>query len=544
MFVLAVLLAALPALPASTTSTTAPVAPAFQGDRIFPEVVQYDLTLIVDTESREIVGHATVEIRAAKEPLEEVRFSLNNLLKIDEVRDGKRKLNPLAGDRIAEGKAWTVKLQPTLKAGESREIHFDYHGEGSNPGSGDSDWMGIMLVREDEVRMSHQSQWYPIVPLDDRARAKISAPTRLKLVLPRGMESLGPGQRGLIEKQKKQEIHHWESQGAVRASILAGAYEEQIVKSGKQQVRVLSFKEHKRGAKLWGQEAANALKTFSKLFGDLGKRSYGIAEMHVTNRKKSYNYEADGFSVYDSVLFDGRAPDTRKIAHEVAHLYFGGAVDAYGNAERFLTESMAEAAAFVYLEESEGQEAAQEAAKRAGERYFRSSGKEDALFDADFNSPRYYQVVYGKGALALRTLRHWVGPEDFDKLVKGFVADCLASQAHPTIGSFLQALRKEFGETIDHWEDDWLRRTGSPKYSLEFELEPQGGRKTRIHGFAIQEGKIYRNPLELGLVSKSGKRSVIEIRPQDSRMRFEAVVPHDIEEVVIDPRFLMLTKRD
>lgn len=510
-----------------------------------PEVLHYDLQLSVNPETREISGSAGIELAARRGTLSEVRFALNNSFSLDEVREGTRKVRALAGKRIAEGKEWRVKLIPALEAGEKRVIHFEYHGKGVDPGAGDSDWMGIVLVRENEIRMSHQSQWYPIVPLDDRARAKLSAPTTLRLSLPRGMQSLGPGELIEIEKRKAIEIHHWNSEGPVRASLLAGTYEEQVVKAGKQRVRVLTFEGHERGGKRWAEEAARALETFRRLYGDLGKRTYGLAEMKVRNRKNSYNYEADGFSVYDSVLFDGRAADARKIAHEVAHLYFGDAIDAYGAGERFMTESMAEAAAFVHLEESEGEAAAIDAARLAGSRYLGNRGEESDLATADFTSPRYFEVVYGKGALALRLLRAWVGPAEFDKALRGYVEECRDGKQVPGLGSFLNAMQGEFGKPIDEWEDDWLRRSGFPQYSVvELERASAGGKRVRVGGWLEQEGELYHNPVELGMVSKNGKQTVIELRPRDKRLRFEAVVPHDVERVVIDPRCLVLIERD
>jgi hypothetical protein len=508
------------------------------------ELLNYDLHLVVRPESREVVGRATVELLARGGPLETLRFALNAGFELDEVREGKRKLDPLQGDRIAEGRAWTVRFVPPLKTGERRSVHFEYHGQGVDPGSEDPDWMGVVLVREDEIRMSHQSQWYPIVPLDDRARAKLAAPTTLELVLPRRMESLGPGELEGTRLTKAAEVHRWVSRRAVRPSIVAGRYQAQVVKAGKQRVRVLSTEAHRQGAKLWAEEAARVLDVFRRVYGDLGQRTYGLSEMHVRNRLRSYNYEADGFSVYDGVLFDGRVPDTRKIAHEVAHLWFGASVDSYGPGERFLVESTAEAAAFVYLEEREGARAASEAAALASQRYFQASGEESAVVATDFASPRYVPVIYGKGALALRSLRSWMGDVEFDAALRGWIADCMAGTALPSLGSFLASLRAAGGEVVDTWASDWLQRPGFPKYSLEYETEPEGGQRTRVTGFLIQEGELYHNPVELGLVSDKGRTSTITVTPRDGRMRFEAVVSHTVERVELDPNHLLLIDRD
>ena len=111
-------------------------------------------------------------------------------------------------------------------------------------------------------------------------------------------------------------------------------------------------------------ESLDAIVALRKLLGGPAAGGYGVAEMRVRNRSRSYNYEADGFSVYDSVLFDGRDPDPRKVGHEVAHRWFGGIADPVGDGERFLTESLAEAAAWWYAEHRDGPDAARSGAAR------------------------------------------------------------------------------------------------------------------------------------------------------------------------------------
>jgi len=174
-----------------------------------PEVVSYGLWLEVEPESREIRGKASVDVISLGGDLEAIQFSLNEHLKIASLHVDDRKVNARRGDRIAEGRGWLVPLKPSLTFGETRAITFEYHGTGIDPGQKDSDWMVILLVREDETRMSHQSQWYPIVPLDERARA------------------------------------------------------------GKQRVRVLAFPDHLEGAKTWGSEAAEAIGVLEYVFGKL-----------------------------------------------------------------------------------------------------------------------------------------------------------------------------------------------------------------------------------------------------------------------------------
>ena len=507
-------------------------------------LLSYGLRLEVDPVGGAILGVAELELQAREGELEELVVALNRGLTLDSVTVGKRAGKPLKGSRVAEGQAWTIPLVPPLAKGKARTLRFVYHGDGVDPGPKEPDWMGVLLVREDEIRMSHQSQWYPIVPTDDAARTKLSAPTTLDLVLPMGFASLGPGELVEVVEEEGREVHRWRSRDPVLPSILAGDYIVQEVIAGAQTIRALSFPGHEDGARRFAQEAAQAVRTLERFYGDLGGRSYGLAEMRVRNRKRSYNYEADGFSVYDSVLFDGRDPDPKTIAHEVAHLWFGGQLDPSGEGERFLVESMAEAAALRYVQEEYGDAAEISAAERVAGRYFANPGDERSVLETDFGSPRYAQVIYGKGALALRSLRAWAGPEDYDEALYDYLRRCADGKAAANLESFLAAMKKALGDKVDDWEKDWLRRSGAPSYEIEFTTKRLGGGRTRVTGHLIQTPRNYRSSVELGLVSSSGQTAHIRVLPREGRSRFEAVVQQDVTEVVLDPRYYALCERD
>jgi hypothetical protein len=517
----------------------APVACARAQEPAFA-VERYDLLLRVDTATKRVTGEATVTIQAGNGPLQSAAFSLNEILGVKSVRRDGKEVKVERGERVAEGRALGVVLDPALEPRQSCKLVFTYEGIGLDPDAKGQDWMGILLVRDDEIRMSHQSQWYPIVARDPQARSKIAAPATLALDLPAGMQSLGPGVLEGVKKQKGREVHTWKSERPVHPSLIAGTYKAQTVKRGKTSVRVLASADHASGAKAWAEEGARALETLQEKLGKLDVASYGMAEMHVRNRDRSYNYEADGFSVYDAVLFDGRAPDAKKIAHEVAHLWWGGAVDASGPGERFLTESMAEHSAWLCVEAQSGADDARAAALAAGKRYAGSPGKEDSLAEADFGSPRYTQVVYAKGAFALRTLRAWLGAAEFDEGVRAYLTAAQSAGGVASLEGFLSAMKAQSGAKVSAWEQDWVRRAGQPEYEVEIVEQTPG----TLRGKLVQKGDLYRNPVELELKLVAGKPVVITVEPTALEHAFEASVGGKVESIAIDPRAHVLFARE
>ncbi|MFT7668986.1 MAG: hypothetical protein ACI8X5_001686 [Planctomycetota bacterium] len=508
-----------------------------------PEVLRQDLQLRIYPQTGLIKGAATIEITARDGDLSSVRFTLNESLEIDSVIDGEHNRRPRRGNRLGVGRAVTIKLTPPIAVGTSRALTFEYHGKGSAADEDERDWAGLLVVRADEIRLASESQWYPQIPLDDSAHSVLAGLTTLELSLPPGMESLGPGKFVGTSVEDEVVVHNWMSKRALRPSLVAGNYDVQNVRAAGRDIRILSFAGHEEGAKLWAQGVGRAIEDLSMAYGELGYESYSICERRVLNPKNPDRFEASGLSVFDDVQFGGHEVDSMAIAHDVAHLWFGAEFDAYGEAEEFLTESMALAAALVSLEVGEGQAAATEAAKLLSEHYWRDPGKELSVLETNPDAPRHAAVIHAKGVLALRSLRFLSGEEEFDEVLRKLIGSCAQGKTQPTLDSLLEALRSKFGEGVDDWVREWLSRPGAPNYAITYKVEPMG-KQTRVSGFLTQKGDLYRTPIEVGVRSSSGRTTYIMIRPRDRRMIYQAVVPHDVAGVEIDPRYHLLFERE
>ncbi|MEW6071995.1 MAG: M1 family aminopeptidase [Planctomycetota bacterium] len=511
-------------------------------DGSFPvELTGYTIRVEVDPAARRIAGTAAVGVVALENGVTTIPFALNAALQIVSIREGEEEVPFAEGQRIAEGRAIALAPASPLVPKKPRTFTFSYAGEGVDPGPGDPDWMGILLVRPDEIRMSHQAQWYPIVPRDESARSVLTAPVEIELALPAGMVSLGPGRHGGVRTADRREVHLWSSAVPARASLLAGAYEVQELKTGRRELRVLAFPDHRDGGRKWAVEAGRSLEFHEKRLGKVKEAYYGIAEMHVRNREKSYNYEADGFAVFDSVLFDGRDADPAKVAHETAHLWWGGEIDPVGPGERFLTESLAEFSALVYLEEAKGEEAAAAAARERIDRYGRNPGEEHPLAVASFASPRYQPVVYAKGPMALRTLRFWAGEKDFEAGLALYIKRFRAGKVAPGLDDFLAAMRSKCGAQIDRWAAEWLERPGAPQYVVKYTMAGDLAGPLSVTVQLLQRGDIYTNPVEVDVILQNGGTERVLLEPRGAEATQTVFIPALVERLVVDPRSLVLS---
>jgi hypothetical protein len=520
----------------------------FEEENFPVELLGYEIALEVEPETRTITGVVTVEVVALEKGVSTLPFSLNVRLKIESVTEGEEAVEFIEGVRIAEGRAVALTPDPPLKRGKPRRFTFRYAGGGVDPGAEDADWMGILLVRPDEIRMHHQAQWYPIVPRDGRADSTLLAPVEVSLTLPVGMESVGPGSWEGRKKQETRERHSWSSRTPCAASILAGRYEVRELKAGTRRLRVLSFPDHVESAEQWVEEAAPAVKFYERWLGRAKGAHHGIAEMRVRNRERSHGYEAHGFSVFDGDLLVGHPVDhpvdRRWAAHEAAHLWWGGLVGATGPGERFLTESLAEFSALLFLQEVYGEGIAGEAALGSIEHYLEGHGdheEETSLATAVFTSPRYDRVVYAKGAMALRTLRFWLGTKDFDEGLKLYLKRFRGGKKAPRLADFLDAMRSKGGDDVDRWAEEWLLRPGAPHYTVDYSVVGELGGSTTVSVTLTQRGELYTNPVEVDILMASGAYQRIRFEPREAEALQIVIVRDLVDSLLIDPRVRVLS---
>ena len=192
-------------------------------------------------------------------------------------------------------------------------------------------------------------------------------------------------------------------------------------------------------------------------------------------------------------------------AHEVAHQWWGAAVDWEGYRDQWMTEGFANYAAALYalygLEKpdqfldminawrldvlGEGQ-----VGQGIGLRHFgfspqmlrRSNGHESGALVVGYrlnstDTPFDYRIlVYEKGAYVLHMLRSMLldpdtgDDERFRELMRGYVADHV--HGIMSVGSFEAAVDDAFGEPMDWFFDQWVYGVEVPTYRPDLDVSP------------------------------------------------------------------------
>ncbi|MFT4542956.1 MAG: hypothetical protein ACI841_003181 [Planctomycetota bacterium] len=355
-----------------------------------------------------------------------------------------------------EGRVIQIQL-PSAPEGGRLRLHLSYGGDAEKGRKG-SDWRGILYVGESETRMCEQTIFYPQVPLTLEGAAKVKAPYAMSVLAPEEWEIFVPAPGGVVKGRPDQAegTRRWEfrTERAGAPSLLGGLRERAEADVQGTRIVTLLRSEHADLASDFILEASLAIDAYTKRFGAIDAGVVGVIEIGC--RDSSYNWTADGVLAFDRGALSGRVP-VAKVAHEVAHLWWGQVVEATGPGERFLTEGLAEFSSWSYLLDAGRADLVGKSIVRAnGEvAVLTDAGQSEALSEVVFGSKNYMALAYGKGALVLHNLRSQLEPGRLDAVLRELVD--VGRERKVTLADFNETLQGSGGQSI---HVPWLSMSG------------------------------------------------------------------------------------
>lgn len=411
----------------------------------------------------------------------------------------------------------------------ARELRLEYAGEGLD-GSAPRDWMGVLMLTRNELRMSKQTVFYPQVPEDLDGPSPRPWPARLRVLAPAGFEAYAPGAPAeWPDAPAGGRAWCWESDTPTVLSFFAAPRVRRETRLGDAVVVTLLREEHAALGESLALEVERMLRAYTALWGPVGGRTLGIVEMK-SRGKSSYNWTSTGIIAMESGALGGGVPQ-KTLAHEVAHLWWGQETCARGRGERFLTEGLAEYAAWRFVAIAQGAAAAEEAAREAEAKWWSSvheTGADPALLDVRFASPGYQELAYAKGPVALWNLQRQLGEERLDAVLRDY-RERSRSGGGESGEQFLAALRASGG-------------------ALDLSLLEQAGHAHLEIAEAAIDGSAARGRVQLarcpeGLPAPRIEELMLAVHTADAVTResvrvgasFEIRAPGAIQALEIDP---------
>lgn len=237
-------------------------------------------------------------------------------------------------------------------------------------------------------------------------------------------------------------------------------------------------------------------------------------------------------------------------AHEVAHHWWGGQVrPAYAKGRAFVSEAVSNYSAMLVTEKVLGPAEARRVYDYQMDRYLRKrseTGQDAPLLEAEDHP----HVSYGKGAVALYTLREHLGAEVVNgalrRLLKKFgrsgppyaTSLDLYAELRAVTPPSLQYLLTDLFETITLWDvktqSAAARRLADGRYEVTLDVVAQ---KLRADGTGIETEAPMNDLIEIGVFAP-GKDDAIYLtrhRIRSGRQTIRIIVPQEPSRAGVDP---------
>jgi ABC-2 type transport system permease protein len=237
-------------------------------------------------------------------------------------------------------------------------------------------------------------------------------------------------------------------------------------------------------------------------------------------------------------------------AHEIAHQWWGGQVrPAYAKGRGFVSESLANYSAMLVTEKVLGPAEARRVYDYQMNRYLQKrgeTGKDVPLLEVDDHP----HVSYGKGAVALYTLREYIGTEAVNGALRRFLEKYRGSgPPYPTSLDLYAELRAatppslhylltDLFETMTLWDvktqSATSRRLADGKYEVTLQVIAQ---KLRADSIGVETPTPMNDLIEVGVFApgKDDPFYVARHRIRSGQQTLRIIVPQEPSLAGVDP---------
>jgi hypothetical protein len=430
---------------------------------------------------------ATLDLTATEAVGPWIALSLYEKLQVDSARwgDGTAAVVYKAKDA---GALW-VNLGAPLAAGAKRTLTVYYHGD-------------LIDRYADFFFIKSSIAWYPV-----STAGREHAMFDLTFDTPRSFLFASVGERvDSTDLPNRMMRTRWVTSAPIRnASFNLGLFQGFDTKGDSlppvtvfyaDQARRAGFLPKALAKEQVGEDVQNALKFFRYTFGEVPVRRFYATEIPYEHGEAFPGLVHLSASTFLSTENDGFDEFFR--AHEVAHQWWGIAVDYATYHDQWLSEGVSSFAGLWYLQ----------TARKDNKRYFglldrwrtdimrRRSDPEPISLGVRVASPDdasdYNVIVYQKSAWVMHMLRmlmidlRTMNEDRFTATMRDFYGEYRGKRA--STDDFRRVAERHLGVPLDWFFDQWIYRGEIPTYRWAWKNEPAEGGKFRVRLRVRQEG--------------------------------------------------------
>jgi hypothetical protein len=519
-----------------------------------PHIAEIDAAFDLAPERQSIRAHGTYRLlNSTNGPL--------SMLLVSVRRDARRVALSVDGARLASADTrfgmYRFELAQPLAAGASTTLHYDLALEerGFEDGAGEN-----AIVRNGSYLMSFRIM--PIVgyratyELQDRKeRARHGLPAveetvrddthgdaeeeaaadwvKLSTTISTSPDQIavGPGrlEREWSEHGRRYFRYRVEPLVINRFAIASARYNVQRCTRQGIDVAVYYQPGHEVNVARMCDAATSSLDLFTQRFGPYPHRDLRLVEAPAHAPFAGYATPSVIFlNEGRSFLIDARDPVrvdlvTRRVAHEVAHQWWGYRIDAItGRGAPAIVESLTKYAELMIIEKKYGREAARQLLEFENDNYLagRASENDEEVPLVDVGNQQY--VYYGKGAVVMNGIRDLAGDEPMFRALRSFLEEHGGPGKFATSNDLANALRDAVRPEDRPLVDQWMREI----IVYDFAVESATGTKRSDGRFDVRlkVSATKRKSTRRGAETPMPFRETIQIALDDTT---ERAVIHD-----------------
>lgn len=473
------------------------------------QVTGYVIDADLDPATNRLTATAAVTFTAL-EDITAATFELNNGLQITKLSDSSKK--PLQSDRLSNNSTVRVTLPAPMAKGTSTTFTFEYSGAltaDTSPVEG----IKLAAVADPISILLYAGRWFPMTGLFTNrftAEMHIRVPSSERVV---GSGAIG--QKSLPDNRTEYSFN-WTKPG-FPGTIVAGKFLDPISDPGTNNIHIYVTEAHKAAALDFVRTAAREFEFMTTTFGQPESGRINIVELPDDSVSAAWGPEIA--AIGGKRIADRNSQ--RLLSNTLAHQWWGSEISPGTLNDAWITNGMSRYAELMYLEDSSGKTAFQNAITdvSAGALAYDTEPL-TTIGRLDPFSPQFQSMTLEKGAMVFHMLRWEMGDEVFQKFLRGMLSQF-------TDKSIRSSNVETIAEAQSHLElapffAQWLDGTGAPTFTNKYTVFRLGTKGFRTIGSISQDLDLFRMPVELR-IETDGKTEIrrVDVSGTDSQFTVE-----------------------
>jgi hypothetical protein len=505
----------------ATAAFAAPTRPQLR-------VTGYVIDAALDPTAQTLTATAKVTFTAVEDLLNPT-FELNNGLALTSVTDANNQ--PLTSERLTPQNAVRFTLSSPIPKGTSTTWTFVYSGVLKGADTSPVEGIKLAAVADPISILLYPGRWFPMSQTGlytDRFTAQMN------ITVPGDEHVVGSGLSAAptIAGDKITYHFNWTKPG-FPGTIVAGKF---APPQRVQNFLLYTTDKRKTGALDFGATAAREFEFMATTFGQPEVTQMTIVELPEDSVSASWG---PGIAaIAGNRIVDHNS--ARLLANTLAHQWFGSEISPYNLNDAWITNGMSRYAELMYLEDSAGKTAFQNAIGdvSAGALAYDTEPL-STLGRLDPFSPQFQSETLEKGAMIFHMLRWELGDENFDKMLRNLLTQFADK---PVRERDLEdaAETASNGEHLSPFFAQWVDGTGAPQFTDKYTVYRLGNNKGfRTTGAISQDLDLFRMPVELR-IETDGKTETRKIEVSGTDSSYSVETFGRPRRITIDPQSWVL----